>query len=353
MMKLSTPFSIACLAAALLMPFPARAQLSFPSLPGAGNLAVQAAAKQLAPYVEQNQPVILDWKAIYPTVPVLPGAAFHPTKSLRVQSALEAAVARQLHNSTTGTVLLPPGDYAIPVRLFCTDIHRHANSPFIYLLGPLRGSRAGLLTRLYANAATVLPPTFDMQSLSWDMQAGMSYPQLGVAQQALYNRLLPGESGLIAQNFLSMVRDRWNTISGTIPGVPSFDGAIGQMGAVGATIETLQSAQNEIIADAGNFDALRSALVLGPLGTPDSNIMDTPWSVPSARVYLRVLTEGAFMSIGLLEIRVVAPDRARVPITSNISYPPACLQCQPLTMHPLRGDQPQPALPQSVGVFAR
>jgi hypothetical protein len=326
-------------------------QFHLPGLPGTQNLAVQAAAKQLAPYFAANQPVIRDWNAIYQTVPGLPGgAAFSPTRDASRQAALERSAIAQLNKSSAGTIALGPGDYALPVRVFCTDVHRHARAPETYLLGPIKGTRTAVLTQMYARAGTVAPAFSALQPLSWSLQEGLKYEELPQAQQQLFNTLLPGMRSVIAESFMELLQNRWNTVSSTIPGVPSFDSALGQMGGLGTSIIEVRNARSEILGNAADFDAMRNALVPGGLQGGE-NSGTTPWSIATSTVYERLLTQGAFGSIGLLEIHVTGSGKQTVPVTGNIGYAPACRECQPLTMHPLQGAAPQPALNEHAGVF--
>lgn len=323
----------------------------FPNIPGlGGDLPVKAAAKQLAPYFAQNQPVIRDWNAIYPTAPSLPGAPFAPTTSVSKQASIESSAIAQIRKSK-GDVKLAAGDYAIPVRVFCTDIHRHAKSPELYLLGPLKGSRADLLTTMYSHASGTNIGFGSIQPLSWSLQAGMKYEELPQSQQHTYDQLMPGGRGLIASSFLELLQSRWSTISGTVPGVPSFDSAIGQMGDLGNAINDLRYGREQILANANSFDAMRNALVPGGLqagGSGTASPWDAPWSIVSDGVYMRLITMGAYGSAGILEVRT---NGGQIPITSSIGYARECHDCQPLTMHILKGAQPQPALGQKVGVF--
>lgn len=331
----------------------ARAQFTIPGIHGmGGNVAVQAASKQLAPYFMQKEPVIRDWNAIYPTVDALPnGAAFSPTTNQAVQAALEKGVIGQLRGSKTGLVMLKPGDYAIPVRVFCTDIHRHARSPEQYLLGPLRGTRAQVLTSMYASAANSTVDFGTLQPLSWSLQAGMKYEELPASQQRTFDLLLPGWQSQIAESFTELLQTRWSEISNTIPGVPSFNDALGQMGPMGQTIQDAESARDQIVSNAADFDAMRNALVPGGVQMSNGDPETTPFGLAAPNVYERLITRGAYGSVGLLEIHVTGPARTAAPVTSNIGYAPQCHECQPLTMHPLNGAVPQPALAQPAGVF--
>ena len=338
----------ALLVLAISLPLAARAQFHIPGF--GGNLAVKAASKELAPYFASNQPIIRDWSSTYPTVPSLPGAAFAPTASAQRQSALEKSVIAQLRNSNSGSVSLARGDYAIPVRVFCTDVHRHAKSPETYLLGPLRGKRAAILTSMYANAANSSVPFQTLQPLSWSLQEGLKYEELPSTQQSTFDMLLPGRRSLIAESFLELMQSQWGTIAGTIPGVPSFDSALGQMGDMGRVIQEAQDARNQILANASDFNALVASLVPGGAESSGSG-GETPWGMVSPNVYERLVTQGAYGSIGLLEIRVLGSGKVSAPVTGNVGYAPQCHECQPLTMHPLKGAQPEPTLLQPAGIF--
>src|SRR5579872_6873618 len=325
---------LVCISLALL-------QFSIPGLPGlGGNVAVKAAAKELAPYFEANQPIVRDWSAIFPTVDSLPNNhVFSPTVDSQRQLKFESGAIGQLHGSTQGSVMLAPGDYSLPVRLYCTDIHRHAKSVETYLLGPLRGTRAGVLTAFYANAGHTALDWPTLQPLSWSLQEGLKYEELPGNQQQAFDTVLPGWRSQIAQSFVELMQSRWSTISSTVPGVPSLDSALGQMGDMGRFIQDAEFTRQEIVSDASDFDALRNALVPGGLDSGASG-GTTPWSVPAQNIFERVVTQGAYGSIGLLEIHVDGSNRLPVPVTSLIGYAPQCHECQPLTMHPLKGASP-------------
>lgn len=346
-----TVVTTAIVAALLAVPLRASAQFHLPIPPlNGGSLAVRVAGKQLQPYFDAHEPVVRDWSHVYPTVAALPGPPFHPAAARVLRLSGERSVIAQLDSSKTGIVVLGSGDYVVPVRVFCTDIHRHAYAPFVYLLGPLQGTRAAVLARMYARAATVDPDFGSLQSLSWALQAGSKFEQLSSPSQQLFMRLIPRDREAIEEGFLESLRGRWGEISSTIPGVPGFDQALGQMGGLGTAIQQLRDAQNEL-RNAADFDSLRSELVLGPIGATDNNLLSTPWSVPWAGTYIRLLTAGAFGSLGVLEIRVTAAH-GRVPVTDNIGYPPRCPQCQPLTMRPKYNGVPAPALPGVPAVMA-
>lgn len=300
------------------------------------NSPVEIAAGRLQPYFLKNLPLVRDWTTIYPTVPALPnGASFAPSRDIGRQSLLEAQIVAQLHGSNNGAVVLGGGDYAIPVRMYCTDVLRRARAPQTYVLGPLRGTRAFVLTALYANAAAAAPPFETLQTLSWSLQEGLKYGELPHAQRAVFDELLPGWRTQIASSFVDLMSERWNIASRGIGGAPPFDEALPQMGEMGRIISNAESARRMIFGYETDFDALRAALVPGGI---DAGIAAdaTPWSVPAPNVFERLLARGAMGSVAVLEIHVDGTARSVVPLTSNIAYAQQCTDCQPLTMHPVQ-----------------
>ncbi len=316
----------------------ALAQLHFPGLPGlphlpgAQRLAIDAASRQLAPYVQANTPVRLDWSSAYPTVSEPPGGAFRPGAG-HAGGAFSQRVASQLAHSPNGIVNLTPGDYALPIRVYCTDIHRHAHQPENYLVGPLRGARASVLTALYSKVGAARAPYHDVQSLSWTLQAGTRYGDMGQGTRALFDRLIPFMRSKILGNFTDQLRSQWSHF--TIPGLPSFDSALNQMDGLGQTIQTYQSAQQQILANSSDFNALSAQLA--PVDRSGGRTMQSvPWSEVAPNIYMRSPSTGDFGSVGEMDIRVTGPpgQTVPVPLESQILYPPGCPNCQPLTYNP-------------------
>ena len=310
--------------------------LGLPSIPGVPGvpgvntqqIAINAASKQLAPWVRANQPIVLDWSAVFPNSPTLPGAPFNPTGDT---AAFRTSLEGQLAHSSTGVVNLQPGDYSVQFRVYCTDIHRHAGHQSLWVMGPLKGARANLLAAMYARASGRNLPFGSIQTLSWAMQAGLRYDQLNPAQRALFDQLIPDFHAQAAGNFLEQTQDQWNTISSAVPGLPSMDSAIGSMGDLGQTILQVRDAQGEILSNANSFDALSRALAPPGGSGSDAGGYPPPWSQVATTVYERVVTLGTFGTTGELDIRVVGPGQQAVPITNVISYPPNHKDWQPLT----------------------
>jgi hypothetical protein len=60
----------------------------------------------------RNEPIVVNPNSLYPTIAAPPGQPFHPV-AYNTNSIVD-----QLAHSSDGTVRLPPGDYAIPVRMY-------------------------------------------------------------------------------------------------------------------------------------------------------------------------------------------------------------------------------------------
>lgn len=321
----------------LLMSSAASAQLRLPipSLPGVNvnpsGLAIQAASKQITPYIIQQDPVQLDWAATYTPMSAPPGRAFHPASGARAQAVLSGIVG-QLAHSPSGYVRLMPGDYSIPVRVYCSRVHAHmpVKIPEVYVFGPLRGTRKDVLTAMYSRISTIGVPYHEVQPLSWSIQTGMRYSELPERQRSLFDRLIPQMRSQISGNFIDQVRDHWNTLH--ILGLPPFDDVLSKIGPAGELVSSMKLAQNQILQNADNFDAL-SAQLAPPLDVSErgENYQTSPWAQVSPNVYMHTPSVGGTGNLFDLQVRVTGTQAADVPLIPNIMYPVYCTGCQPLT----------------------
>jgi len=314
----------------------AQAQFSIPELPAPARLGADAAAREIAPYIQQNLPVQLNWNDVYATVPTLPGEPFHP----RLLATDE--VASQLSRVPDGVANLVPGDYRLRVRVYCTRHSGHARTPEEYLLAPLRGARRDALVALYSRVAEARAPYGPVQSLSWSIQAGMRYGELPPDQQQLVDRLIPDYRNSLQGSFVDQMRDHWDRLG--VLGLPSFDSELQSLGPIGAEVTNLQAARATILADAGDFNALSAQLA--PRAPAAGAQLPAPWSIVSPNVYMRMNSTTAYGSVGEIDVRVIGDATnapVAVPLLSQIAYPPNCTDCQPLTYNP------EPVAPQDGG----
>ncbi|XGV98456.1 MAG: hypothetical protein ACAF41_05870 [Leptolyngbya sp. BL-A-14] len=263
-----------------------------------GAIADQA-IKALGSTLQNEAPIESSSQATFPTVNQLPGKAFKP-------NAMPTTLMAQLRTATDGAVALQPGDYRIPVDVFCMKVSAHSPAGHRYLLAPLKGKWADIIVALNARSAGSTIPHKQLQVLSWNLQAGMKYEELATEQRAIVDQLLPDYEGRLSHSFYEQIESTWSQLSGTVPGLPSMDSALGRLGTVGTAIVTLRQTRETLLRYGNNFDALSNAFVLpGQANTPIDGA-NTPWSQVSPRVYARLVTQGTYADPGELQIRVMA-----------------------------------------------
>ncbi|HEX5275736.1 MAG TPA: hypothetical protein VFW34_10720 [Candidatus Rubrimentiphilum sp.] len=301
-----------------------------PKLPQANQLAVQLAAKRIAPFVTQQDPIDLNWGRVYPTTVSPPGGAFRPRSGQTSLADIDAQLAR----SNSGIVNLKPGDYEIPIRVYCSRVKAHSalHAPLVYEAGPLRGSRVDVLVAMLSKVTGARLPYSQVQPLGWAIATGMRYSQLSAGQRSLFDRLAPGMRSRISGNFIDQVRDQWNRLG--IVGLPPFDSSLDSMGALGQSLKITEQAQSEIISQSNNFDALSASLV-PPLDVSDrgTNYTTSPWGEVAPNIYMHTPSLGGTGALFTLQVRVTGNSGMSVPVPllTSILYPTYCPGCQPLT----------------------
>jgi len=299
-----------------------------PGLPGGGGdqLFKGAVVSALRKTLHDEAPILASTD-LFPTVDALPGAAFRPGGDAR-------AIFRHIASSRDGTVALAPGDYQIAVATFCMKARAHSPNGNTFRLARLQGKSADIITALNSRAVGSGIPQSDIQTLSWDLQAGMKYEEIPARTRGVLDRLIPEFKPRLTQSYYERVQSTWAHLSSTVPGLPSLDASLSRMGDVGNTILTLKHTRDELLADSNNFNALSSALAPP---TARQNSTGTPWSQTGNGVYERLLNEGTFMGPGTLQIRVAGNPSAgqatrSVHITDLVGNPDA--DVQPLSQSP-------------------
>ncbi|HEY0613538.1 MAG TPA: hypothetical protein VGC96_02810 [Candidatus Elarobacter sp.] len=304
----------ASLLASALCTGSASAQFGIPGL-DPRRAALGAAAKQLAPYIVEQAPIRLDPVDLYPTVDVLPGAAFATVATAQVTAT--ASIIQQLRQSNTGTVSLSPGDYAVAVRLFCMSHSRPARSPLAFVLGPMRGKRAPAIIAMNSRASAT-PLTFSpIQTTSWTIQGGLGYADFTPNARAVVDQLIPDYKGVLASSTLDDIQGKWSSLSSSLGG-PSLDSILGQLGGAGQLIVELRSVRSEILGQANDFNAL--SRTFAPIQAADVSTLDSPWAVVAPAMWMRLVTRGHYGDIGTLQIRVAGSGPQPVPLISSIGY---------------------------------
>ena len=317
-MNLFRRSTLAALGAALLTSVlcggSASAQFGIPGL-DPRRAAVGAAAKQLAPYIVEQTPIKLDPVELYPTLDTLPGAPFAPSAS--AQNAAVTSIITQLRGSTTGTVSLAPGDYAVAVRQFCMSHSRPARSPLAFVLGPMRGHRAPAIIAMNSRASSTPFQFSPIQQTSWTIQSGVGMTDFSAPARGVVDQLIPDYRGLLGSSVLDDIQGKWSSLSSSVGG-PSLDSILGQLGGAGQLIQDLRGWRNDVISSANDFNAM--SRTFAPLQPADVSTLQSPWSTVSPTVWMRLVTRGHYGNVGTMQIRVAGTGPQTVPLISSIGY---------------------------------
>ena len=318
-MKLMQRSLVAALAVALVAggfgPRSASAQFSLPGALDPKRAALGIAAKQLAPYIAEQNPIRLDPVELYPTVDALPGAPFAPVAGTAANAAITSIIT-QLKQSNTGTVSLAPGDYAVAVRLFCMSHSRPARSPLAFVLGAMRGKRAPAIIAMNSRASSTPLQFSPIQGTSWTIQGGLGYADFAPQFKSVVDTLIPDYKAQLGSSTLDDIQGKWSSLSSAIGG-PSLDSILGQLGGAGRLIVELRDERSTILSQASDFDSLRRSFA--PVQAADVSTLDSPWAVISPTLWMRLVTRGHYGDVGTVQIRVAGAAQT-VPLISSIGY---------------------------------
>lgn len=277
------------------------------------DVAVKAALSEFGKSIGDQLPIVVSPADAFPTGD-LPGGPFAARSAPNVTSSLRA--------SSDGTVMLPPGDYAFTVEVFCMKASAHSPSAHRYLVAPLQGSAADVFRALNSRAPTYRPDHFALQVLSWDIQAGLAYGEMRAPQQALVDRLIPDLKSRLQSDLLTRIESQYDQTAARVPGMPSFDGALSQIGPAGQAIIELQALHQQMMQPPPTFAQLAQELVpFAPLEPGGSG--PTPWSRYSDRVYVRFVTSGNYATPGTYQIRVLPAPAVSFLNSARLGLSPA------------------------------
>jgi hypothetical protein len=129
--------------------------------------------------------------------------------------------------------------------------------------------------------------------------------------------LIPDYKGLLASNTLDDIQGKWSSLSSAVGG-PSLDSILGQLGGAGQLVRDLRDMRSEITSQANDFNAL--SRTFAPIQAADVSTLDSPWSVISPTLWMRLVTRGHYGDVGTVQIRNAASAAATVPLISSIGY---------------------------------
>ena len=318
------------------------AQFPFPNpLGNAQDIAVRAALSEFGKTVGDQLPIVLSPSDAYPTA-ALPGAPFAPHNTPNLTAPLKA--------SADGTVVLTPGDYAFTVDVFCMKAAAGSPSAHRYLVAPLRGAAADIFRALNSRGPSYKLDHHALQVLSWNVQAGLPYSAMQSAQRAIVDKVIPDLKPRLEGDVLARIQGQFDQIASKVPGMPSFNDALGRIGPAGQAVLEMQTLRQQMAQPPPTFEQLARELIpVIPLEPGGSG--PTPWSRFSDRVYIRFVTDGNYATPGTYQVRVLPAQLASTAFISlassggapvpfaNIVNNPGTPSVQPLTQ------QPQPGTP--------
>ncbi len=268
-----------------------------PGVPNPNDVIKGAAAQQiinaLNKTISDNEPIRSSADKVYATVAAPPGPEFGA-----------GGKAGRVSVTRDGLLTLSPGDYSLNTQVFCMKYTSHSPMSNTFRLAPLEGKWADIIAAVQSRAVAADVPHPQTQLLSWQLQAGLKYQELSPQSKALVDRLIPEFRPRLNQSFYEMIQATWSKASSTIPGVPSMDSMLDQLGDAGRFIRQLEYARNTLISYADDYQSVARLFVQAPQTKPET-VANTAWSIISDRVYARLINNGDFRGPGVLEVRVM------------------------------------------------
>jgi len=305
---------------------------------GTKDLVLQKVRPSLEKIFDQENPINSLGRNTYPIVQKLPGDTFVPRQTIRSLFTYHS----------DGRLLLAPGDYTFPVMTYCMKSSASSPAGHIYSLSQLTGKRAKIIRDL-----NLLAPakyfTDEIQMVSWGLQNGLSYEELGKLGQEMVDSVIPHYKVELRESILNQIEKKWNQLSDLSQGtLPSFSESISSLednlGEIGKIIQEMRDYRDRL-RKVGYDYARLSELIETSSRSEASG--DTAWSKISNNVYARFITNGSFGEIGYVQVRVLASSLGReinsvkvkheVLDLASLIASPNDQSIQPLSFSPLYG----------------
>jgi hypothetical protein len=275
-------------------------------LPTSRDKAKELVLQKLRPGLEkilsQESPIDPPERSSYPLVGKLPGPLFAPRQTIRSLFTYDSK----------GHLVLSPGDYVFPVMTYCMNSSASSPAGHLYSLSKLEGKRAKIIRDL-----NLLAPakyfTDEIQMVSWGLQNGLSYEELGKLGQEMIDSVIPHHKSELKESLLIKLERRWNQASSLSGGIlPSFNSSIEnleeELGELGKRIREMREFRDRLREFGYDYSQLSEMIDT----TTRSQVKgDTSWSQISNNIYTRFLTEGSFGEIGYLQVRVLSRSTGR------------------------------------------
>jgi len=258
----------------------------------------KAAEEALTKVLNDNLPLTLNAKDVYPTVTTLPGGPFSPHPLQLTADQLNQPLA--------------PGDYTINTLDFCSEYSVHQPGAGVaYVLGPYEGKAAAAIGALIWRGTVqygISPQS--LQAVSWAIQSGLTYSQMPKSYQAIIDQVIPDLKSQITGDFVANLENTYNSLAQTAK-LPPLDSMLAKLGAPGQLALDAER-QRQILTAQNTSDELRQQTLFqgqeSGVYTP-VKAENGPWTERvKGQVYMKLLIAGGNMaSNNVMQIRVMPP----------------------------------------------
>ena len=266
------------------------------------DAAKEKAAETAIETLLNNQlPLTLNAKDVYPTATTLPGGPFSPTPLKLSADQLDQPLA--------------PGDYTINTLDFCSEYSVHVPGAGVaYVLGPYEGKAAGAIGALIWRGTVQyqINPN-SLQAVSWAIQSGLSYEQMPKTYQAIVDQVIPDFKTEINGDFVSNLESTYNNAARTAK-LPPLDTILAKLGTPGELALSAER-QRAILTSQNTSDQIREQTLFqgqeSGLYTP-VKAENGPWTERvQGQVYMKLLIAGGNMATNnVMQIRVMSSPTA-------------------------------------------
>lgn len=268
----------------------------------AKELVLQKLRPGLEKILSQESPIDPPERSHYPLVQKIPGNPFVPRQTIRSLFTYDSK----------GYLVLSPGDYVFPVVTYCMNSSASSPAGHIYSLSKLEGKRAKIIREL-----NLLAPakyfTDEVQMVSWGLQNGLSYEELGKLGQEMVDSVISHHKAELKESLLIKLERRWNQASSLSGGIlPSFNSSVesleDELGELGKRIREMREFRDRLREFGYDYAELGELIDTTTLSRSKE---ETPWSQISSKVYARFITEESFGGIGYIQVRVLSTSSGR------------------------------------------
>lgn len=277
-----------------------------PGVPGGDILGTAKAAviKQIGESLGVGSPLLLDQHTAYPDVSDQV-KDFHP-KQLTITSAEDLKKP------------LPPGDYSLSVTAYCTQFSIHAPGQGLpYKLARLQGKQAPAISALLARGTLqrIAPATLNADA--WRIQAGLPLKQWPPQDQDLVHKLIPEYEKGLEGDYLQRIENTYNKYR-AIPGMPSFNDLLRQVGPPGQLVLQLRQAR-QVLSDKTISAERLPEMLYEPTGDglprvlpAEKNSSPSHWAEVKPGVFARFTVIEGNLGRNLFEFRITPKASAAI-----------------------------------------